>query len=371
MKILFVIHNLQVGGAEILVTNYLLKLKEMGHEVCLVQLWNINSFLKNELIDNGIPIYTLSFNCPINIINRIIRKILSVFKKNSYEKKLNNVISKLNPDVVHVHTGELLLDKINFQNLFYTFHTDVDRTLKYAQPSFRISLENKINNGLKIIALSEKLKAQVLDSFQNAEVTAISNGIDINAIKAKKINREQFLNSINVPKDAFILGHVGRFHPVKNHEKIISVFSAVLKKNPNSYLLLIGGADKKRLKDLVRLCNEKNVVDKTLFLGERKDATEIMSAFDCFILPSLREGFSLVLCEAQAHNIRAVATTEVPDEVIINDNCFKLNIDESDEKWAEYILGDFTEAHNKTIESVDINLAVKKHIALYEKGVRK
>ena len=281
------------------------------------------------------------------------------------------MISKLNPDVVHVHTGELLLDKILFKNLFYTFHTDVDRTLKYAQPNFRISLENKINNGLKIIALSEKLKSQVLNFFPNAEVTTISNGIDINAIKAKKINREKFLNSIKVPNDAFILGHVGRFHPVKNHEKIISVFAAVLKKNPNSYLLLIGKSEKKRLKDLVRLSKEKNIMDKIVFLGERKDATEIMSIFDCFILPSLREGFSLVLCEAQAQNIRAVASTEVPDEVIINDNCFKLNIDESDEKWADYILGNFTEAHYKKIESIDINLAVKKHIVLYEKGVIK
>lgn len=371
MKILFVIHNLQVGGAEILVTNYLLKLKGMGHDVSLVQLWNINSFLKNKLIDNKISIHTLSFNCPINIFNRIIRKILTVLKKTSYEKKLNKVISKLKPDAVHVHTGELLLDIINFQNLFYTFHTDVDRTLKYAQPGFRISLENKINRGLKIIVLSEKLKVQVLDFFPNADVTAISNGIDVNAIKAKKINREQFLNSIGVPQDAFILGHVGRFHPVKNHEKIITVFSAVLKRKPNSYLLLVGGADKKRLKTLKRLAKEKNVIDKIIFLGERKDATEIMSIFDCFILPSIREGFSLVLCEAEAHNIRAVATTEVPDEVIINDNCFKLNINESDDKWVDYILGDFTETHNKTIESVDINLAVKKHIALYEKGVRK
>ena len=135
--------------------------------------------------------------------------------------------------------------------------------------------------------------------------------------------------------------------------------------------MLVGSFDRKRLKYLKKLGKKKSVLDKIKFLGERNDATEIMSIFDCFILPSHREGFSLVLCEAQVHNVRSIATSEVPDEVVINDNCFKLNITDTDKKWADYALGNFLESHNRTLDSVDINLVIEKHIELYEKEARK
>ena len=45
-----------------------------------------------------------------------------------------------------------------------------------------------------------------------------------------------------------------------------------------------------------------------MFLGERKDIAELLSAFDLFILPSLTEGVSITLLEAMASGIPIVAS---------------------------------------------------------------
>ena len=131
--------------------------------------------------------------------------------------------------------------------------------------------------------------------------------------KLVEISETKLLKELNLSMDTFILGHVGRFYKVKNHEKIISIFKCVLQKNPHSVLLLIGDGSTLERKRVHELVKEYSLQNKVKFLGVRKDATALMSCFDAFVLPSVQESFSLVLIEAQAHGVRCVASDTVPD----------------------------------------------------------
>ena len=45
---------------------------------------------------------------------------------------------------------------------------------------------------------------------------------------------------LGIPKDAFVLGHVGRFEKQKNHLFLLEIAAAVIQKEPLTRLLLIG-----------------------------------------------------------------------------------------------------------------------------------
>ena len=74
------------------------------------------------------------------------------------------------------------------------------------------------------------------------------------------------------------------------------------------------------------------------------------------------------MVEAQAHHIRCVASDTVPEEVICNDNCFALSIDESSDKWASLLLDSTVRKEGvKSVFDFDINKVLKDVDALYKR----
>ena len=71
------------------------------------------------------------------------------------------------------------------------------------------------------------------------------------------------------------------------------------------------------LNNLIRTLNLEN---KAFLLGYRSDLVELLSSFDIFILPSLSEGFPLVLLEASAAGLPVVCTS-IPGNREIVQNC--------------------------------------------------
>src|SRR5699024_7532492 len=53
-------------------------------------------------------------------------------------------------------------------------------------------------------------------------------------------DRIKYREELCVPKDGFVIGHVGSFTKVKNHEFILEIYQKVFEEYPNSYLCLIG-----------------------------------------------------------------------------------------------------------------------------------
>ena len=133
-------------------------------------------------------------------------------------------------------------------------------------------------------------------------------------------------------------------------------------------MLLIGDGNIQERKRLHEFVKEYSLQNKVKFLGVRKDATALMSCFDAFVLPSFQESFSLVLVEAQVHGVRCVASDTVPEEVICNDNCFKLSINESSEKWASLLIDSSVRHDNvKSVYDFDIKNVLATINALYNK----
>ena len=132
-----------------------------------------------------------------------------------------------------------------------------------------------------------------------------------------------------------LVGHVGRFLKVKNHDFLIDIFVYIKKIKPNAILMLVGQGEKQE--EIKQKVKKHGIENSVLFLGSRSNVNQLMQAMDVFVLPSLYEGIPLVGIEAQATGLPCVFSQGVPSEVALTKDCTFLNLTDSVEYWAEQI----------------------------------
>jgi len=90
----------------------------------------------------------------------------------------------------------------------------------------------------------------------------------------------------------------------------------LLERVPFTHVVIAGGGD---LEEYLRdLASEVGVADRVHVLGPRKDVPALMHAIDVFAMPSIWEGFGLVLLEAMAAGRPIVASrvATIPEVVV-------------------------------------------------------
>ncbi len=159
----------------------------------------------------------------------------------------------------------------------------------------------------------------------------LPNGIDTEKFIFTEEKREQFRQQFDF-KDKIVIGHIGRFMRQKNHKFLIEVFNEILKNNASAQLVLIGeGALKQEIETQVKAFGiEKNVH----FLGARRDIPEFLSAIDLLLFPSLYEGLSVAMIEAQASGVPILTSDTVSSEVAITDRVKQISLELPGEEWA-------------------------------------
>ena len=142
--------------------------------------------------------------------------------------------------------------------------------------------------------------------------------------------------TLNIDNE-LVVGHVGRFEEQKKHKKLLQIFAEINKKRKDSVLLCVGSG--RLLEHMKNYAGKLRIEDKVMFLGDRKDVSDIEQAFDTFVLPSLYEGLPFALIEAQANGLPCFASHgAVPELANITGNVTYIPLTSSDEEWAEAIL---------------------------------
>ena len=143
---------------------------------------------------------------------------------------------------------------------------------------------------------------------------------------------------LNIPNDALVIGHIGRFETQKNHWLVVEIAAEVAKRKPNMRLLLIGdGALRSEIEQKVA---QLNLTDKVIFTGVRFDVPRLMlGAMDIFLFPSFYEGLGSVGFEAQAAGLPCVFSDVIPEEVDVVESLVKrISLSKPASYWAEELL---------------------------------
>lgn len=163
----------------------------------------------------------------------------------------------------------------------------------------------------------------------------LNNAIDAAVYSFDASKREKMRRQLGLA-DELVIGHVGRFNPQKNHPFLLNIFAALLKKEPNAVLLLVGGgADMPKIQAKAQ---ELGIAERVRFLGVRSDVADLMQAMDVFVFPSLYEGLPVTMVEAQASGLPCIISDKVPPECILTDGLVNIMpLSANPEAWAEKI----------------------------------
>lgn len=172
--------------------------------------------------------------------------------------------------------------------------------------------------------------------FGGAHYQIINNAVDAAAYSYDTEKREDVRRQLGIT-DKMVLGHVGRFDQQKNHPFLLDIFSALLKKETNAVLLLVGdGGGRAGIQAKAR---ELGISDHVQFLGVRSDVADLMQAMDVFVLPSLYEGLPVTMVEAQSAGLPCLISDRIPPECILTDGLVeRLTLSAKPKVWADAIL---------------------------------
>ncbi|MFN3967250.1 MAG: glycosyltransferase, partial [Endomicrobiia bacterium] len=111
---------------------------------------------------------------------------------------------------------------------------------------------------------------------------------------------------LGLSQETKLVGTVARLHKVKGHTYLIQAAQKLKDKYPNVHFVWVGGGEMyQQLKEEVRTAG---LEDRIHFLGVRQDVPELLPQFDLFVLPSVYEGFGLVVLEAQLSGLPVIAS---------------------------------------------------------------
>lgn len=194
-----------------------------------------------------------------------------------------------------------------------------------------------LENATQLVACGKEAYEALFHRACPSNDKILNNAIVMNKFNLSLQERNLMRESLDIAKENRVIISVARFLPVKNHERIISIFDNY-KKNVDSLstLLLVGDGDGRTgIEDIVK---ERGLEEAVHFLGKRSDIPQLLNASDALLMPSLFEGLPVSLVEAQAAGVSCVISDVITSEVDMGlDLVHFVSLSDSDEIWATAI----------------------------------
>jgi len=160
-----------------------------------------------------------------------------------------------------------------------------------------------------IVTISEYVKNEIISlNVNNSKISVIRPGYE---------KRIPYKHCDKTKKNLLFVGHL---IPRKGVLELIDIFASI--REPDVILHIVGDAakDKKYAKRIFSRISEKNLNSRVIIHGRvgEEDLAKLYSCADLFIMPSLKEGFCIVLLEAMSYKLPIVANNiEVLKELVI------------------------------------------------------
>lgn len=369
-KVLHFIHGLTMGGAETLVKEYCLKLDKEKFDISVLCFYKYHVPYEKQLEEAGIRITYIDDieNYPEDGAMKYIRKIMLLLKRVFYVRKY---IRTEKPDVIHTHLSNntyiLFARPEKGTKIFHTVHSEPEAYWDGSTGGnidFWASKQLVKKYQMRFIALHELMREKINRMFSVNDTLILNNGIDF-ARFDRALPKDEVRKRENIPSDAFVVGHVGRFDENKNHSFLIGIFAEIYQQNPKAYLLMIGNGE--TLPEIEEKLTKAGLEDHSKILSYRTDVPDLLNAMDCFVFPSIYEGLGIVLIEAQKMKLPCFAASSVPKAAEISNLVKWIDLDKSAKAWAEEI-NQFTveKIQYHGLEEWDMNYVIKSLEKIYE-----
>jgi glycosyltransferase involved in cell wall biosynthesis len=291
-----------IGGAEIQCYHLSKELIKLGVHVEIITPKINKSSPTKELLD-GVTVVRLPFLHPVEL-NLAVWLAYLWKNRNNYDIFHIHLINR--PHTVAAWIIAKLFQKrviIKFANTGHRF--DLLMTKKDLRPPLSILTQKAVRSADKIIAICKQVEIELIDNgIKSDRIVSIPNGVmlgnETNNQKRSKIRKK-----LSLPENKIIILRIGTLSNKKGIPVLLDAFEEVLKKCPNTYLLSVGGNYIPQALTEYQQTYPENVC----FLLNQTDVIPFYQASDIFVLPSLTEGLSNALLEAQSVGLPAVVTS--------------------------------------------------------------
>jgi glycosyltransferase involved in cell wall biosynthesis len=267
-----------------------------------------------------------------------------------YRANLRRVIEQNGPyDILHVHGSNpngllalLFAKQLGFSAAIVHSHNDVQPLLEKRGPAYRAYVGLTLQGLRKLADRGFACSILAAESMfgrawkEDKRWQLLYYGIDFESFAQPP--DPNLRKGLGIPEDAFVVGHVGRFHEQKNHEFLVRIADALITKCPEARFLLVGNGD---LRDkTVSELRKRGLARNVVLVADTTSMPQFMlSAMDCFVLPSRYEGLPLVSVEAQAAGLPCVFSDRITRELAVDPKLVKfLSLEDSPELWSDAIL---------------------------------
>lgn len=339
IRILMVMANTRMGGVQAFILNVL-------HNID-IEYYQIDFAINYYAECNGIEDECRKYGC-----NFFLIPSFKVFNYFQYKKSWEKLFSSQKYDIVYAHATNSasiflkIAKKYGIKTIAHS-HSAGYRGNYIERNTKRMFARGVGKYADYWFACSDKAAERLYgDAYKlYSHYYNIPNAIDVSKYLFDESIRTSIRKQIGVDDDTFLCGHLGTFSAVKNHKFLIEVFANLLKIKPKAKLVCCGTGAllpivKQQVKDL-GLC------DKVIFTGVVRNANEYFMAMDCFIFPSIFEGFPVSILEAQATGLPIVMHDVITKEVDLTDLVNRVSLSTPAYEWAKIVAQVKTERRDK------------------------
>lgn len=353
IRILQVIAGMNAGGMENMIMNYYRNLDRKIIQFDFLIFTEGEAFFEKEILSLGGKIYKITSRRKNFIKNRIELKQFFVKYAQNY-------------DIAEFHQGITYYYPLKMAKRYgvkarIIHNHGIDRKfLKYLKIYNEFFAKRRISNlATHYFSCSEDVNNQLFSNkiLKRKKIQIIPNAIDVEKFRYSKEKANKIKKELSINEDIYVFGHIGTFTYPKNHNFIIQQYSELCKKRNNCILLLVGeGPLKKQIENKVRTLD---IEDRVIFLGVRKDISDILSSIDTLIFPSLFEGIPLTLIESQAAGVKLLLSDNISQKIKCTNLCRFISLAANDE-WQKFLM-DFQknedrEKYNEQVKETNYNI---------------
>ncbi|HEY3041129.1 MAG TPA: glycosyltransferase [Pyrinomonadaceae bacterium] len=314
VRIIHIISDLSIGGAEMMLHKLLAKSDRRCFEPIVISLIDRGA-LRERIESLGIPVRTISMKPGMPSPSGLWRLV--------------RLMRQLKPDLVvgWMYHSCLAAQLANFflapqRYVIWSIHDSISC----------LAWEKRLTKAvIRVCAVLSKLAAHIVFVSQTSRAQhrafgyhvnnscVIPNGINVGEFVPSAKARSALRAELGVGEDAYLIGLMGRYHPLKDHANFLQASALLARKHPETHFVLVGRGIDYKNPLLCQSIQDLGLERQTHLLGERHDMPRLAAALDVFSLSSFGESFPNVIGEAMACEVPCVVTNVGDAGLIVGD----------------------------------------------------
>ena len=284
MKIAHIVDCMEVGGAEMLVSQMCRLQREQGHDPSVYAVATLGP-LGAQMQREGFAVHPQ------------VGQSLADASRNFFR-----IFKELRPDVVHLHNPTPTIfaaapaRMAGVRAIISTRHSLVAPP-RNPMVELKYGVAAKFCDWIVDICDATVDNLKVAHKSSTGKIIRVYNG----ALPLTRVSKERCPTT-----DGFTLVFLGRLEPVKNHSLMLRAFSIALSSMPTLRLWIVGGGRERARLEAV--ATELAITPKVTFWGQQMEVARFLSAADAFIMSSISEGLPMSLLQAFSLGLPSIVT---------------------------------------------------------------